>query len=99
MLERHWRRHRLTLAVIVTALLGFRLLVHQLHAALQNPRPAGDHAIFETNVRMALEGAQLIGPYSQGFHHPGPAYFYFLALPYQLLGRTTLALHTSARSF
>src|SRR6185295_16885198 len=60
--------------------------------------PTGDHAVFETNVRMALEGVQRFGPYSQGFRHPGPAYFYFLAVPYALFGRTTFALYLGAHA-
>jgi hypothetical protein len=55
--------------------------------------PSADWAVIELNVRSALEGRQLLGPYSRfGFNHPGPAMFYLLALPYALLGRSFGAL-------
>jgi len=84
-------------------LLAFALLLaiatlqlSRLHHVLGGAHPTGDHAIFELNVRQALSGAQRVGPYSQGFYHPGTAYFYWLALPYALLGHTTFALHAGA---
>ena len=68
----------------------------QLERTLGSPHPAGDHAIFELNVRRALSGDQRVGPYSQGFYHPGPAYFYMLAPAYALCSHSTFALHAGA---
>src|SRR5207245_552305 len=46
----------------------------------------GDNPLLELATRDALHGHQLLGPYSRfGWHHPGPAYFYWLALPVLLL--------------
>lgn len=48
---------------------------------------SGDQAIIETGTRAAAHFTQLLGPYDRfGWHHPGPAYFYLLSLPYHLLG-------------
>jgi hypothetical protein len=44
-----------------------------------------DAAIIELDVRNALDGGQLLGPYSRfGWNHPGPAYFYLLGPAYWL---------------
>src|SRR5262245_45168912 len=71
------------------------IAVHQrqLYRSLGDVHPIGDLAIFEFNVRLALEGIQRFGPYSQGFHHPGPAFFYFLAVPYVAMGERSYALY------
>src|SRR5205807_1160723 len=46
----------------------------------------GDNPLLELATQDALHGHQLLGPYSRfGWHHPGPAYFYWLALPVLLL--------------
>ena len=48
--------------------------------------PSGDAAIIELSVRRALDGVQLLGPYSRfGFEQPGPAAFYAQA-PFYWLG-------------
>jgi hypothetical protein len=50
-------------------------------------RPWGDLALIETSVRAVGSRSLLLGPYSQwGWRHPGPLYFYVLAVPYRLLG-------------
>jgi hypothetical protein len=47
-------------------------------------RLGGDSALIELATREASEGARLLGPYSRfGWNHPGPLYFYLLALPYR----------------
>jgi hypothetical protein len=68
----------------------------QLYVALRDVHPIGDLAIFEFNVRLALEGLQRLGPYSQGFHHPGPAFFYLLAVPYVAMRERSYALYVCA---
>jgi hypothetical protein len=56
-----------------------------------------DAAIGELYVLHALEGAWLLGPYSQYFwHHPGPAMFYALAPLYALAERHPAALGVGA---
>lgn len=47
----------------------------------------GDAAVIELATRAAAHFHQLLGPYDRyGWHHPGPAYFYLLSIPYHLLG-------------
>ncbi|CAN5620006.1 hypothetical protein BH20ACT2_BH20ACT2_08760 [soil metagenome] len=47
----------------------------------------GDFALLELGARRALEGEALLGPYSRfGWHHLGPAMFYWLAPFYALSG-------------
>ncbi|MDQ1396754.1 MAG: hypothetical protein QOG64_2013 [Acidimicrobiaceae bacterium] len=47
----------------------------------------GDNPLLELAARDTLRGHNLLGPYSRfGWHHPGPAYFLWLALPVWLLG-------------
>lgn len=65
----------------------------QLRHVLGDAHPTRDYVIYEINVQQVLKGKQFFGPYSQWFHHPGPAHFYWLALPYVLLGQTTFALY------
>ncbi len=49
--------------------------------------PSGDQALLETGARQALHLARTLGPYSRfGWHHPGPALFYVMALPVGLFG-------------
>jgi hypothetical protein len=47
------------------------------------PRTESDDvALLTIGARDALHGGLLLGPYSRfGWHHPGPSYFYILALP------------------
>jgi hypothetical protein len=47
----------------------------------------GDEALEALATRDVWTGHQLLGPYSRfGWHHPGPALFYSLAVPDRLLG-------------
>lgn len=47
----------------------------------------GDQAILDLRVRQAVRFQQLLGPFDRfGWHHPGPLYFYLLAVPGWLLG-------------
>src|SRR5678815_2355832 len=78
---------------LVSAAAALGVQQRQLYRALGNVHPIGDLAIFEFNVRLALERLQRFGPYSQGFHHPGPAFFYLLAVPYVALGARSYALY------
>lgn len=49
--------------------------------------PAGDQALMELSARRALHLGQLLGPYSRyGWHHPGPALAYVMAVPVWLFG-------------
>lgn len=93
----HWFRSWPIVGALVLGAVTVLVSVRQLYQVLAGARSTADQAIFELNVGMALEGVQRVGAYSQGFHHPGPAYFYWLALPYALLGRTTLSLHVGGQ--
>jgi hypothetical protein len=47
----------------------------------------GDASLIELATMEAASGRRLLGAYSRyGWHHPGPIYFYLLAVPYRLLG-------------
>ncbi len=49
----------------------------------------GDEALEALATRDVWRGHQLLGPYSRfGWHHPGPALFYALAIPDRLLAST-----------
>ena len=51
---------------------------------------------FEVAVRLVGDGT-VLGPYSRFvFNHPGPLYFYLLALPYRLFGGTSTLLFWGA---
>ncbi|MFZ5849996.1 MAG: hypothetical protein ACOYY2_01185 [Actinomycetota bacterium] len=70
-------------------------LVGAGHALLAGQPTAflGDQALTELDTRDALAGRQVVGLYSRfGWAHPGPAWLYLLAGPYQLAGRTAAAL-------
>lgn len=82
---------------VALALLGSWHLLAQLHDALHDAHPTRDNAIYEINVRRVLEGAQWSGPHSQGFRHPGPSFFYLLALGYVVAGKTTFSLYAAAQ--
>ena len=59
--------------------------------------PIGDMAAIELFTRDVGQRAVMIGPYSRdGWHHPGPAMFYLLAVPYRLLGSTSTAMTVGA---
>jgi hypothetical protein len=53
----------------------------------------GDRALIALSVRASWSHPVLLGPYSRFYwHHPGPLYFYLLALPTRLLGGRTIGL-------
>jgi hypothetical protein len=57
----------------------------------------GDLAATELITRDIGRDAVALGPYSRdGWHHPGPALYYVLAVPYRLLGSTASALDVGA---
>ena len=54
---------------------------------------AGDQALIGLDTGDAAGFSQLLGPYSRyGWTHPGPVWFYLLAGPYVVLGRSGAAL-------
>ena len=54
---------------------------------------AGDQALIALDTGDAASFGQLLGPYSRyGWTHPGPVWFYLLAGPYVVLGRSGAAL-------
>jgi hypothetical protein len=58
--------------------------------------PWGDHAIVEGETMRAWFGEQLLGTYSRyGWHHPGPALFYWMAPWHELFGRSPAALNAA----
>jgi hypothetical protein len=60
-------------------------------------KPAGDIAIVEMTTRAVGDHWPLVGNHSRdGWHQPGPALLYVLALPYRLLGGMTIALPIGA---
>ena len=55
--------------------------------------PSGDRALIEMYTRDIGHHPVLLGPYSRfGWHHPGPALYEVLALPYRLTGSNGLGL-------
>lgn len=59
--------------------------------------PWGDDALLEAKVREVGHHLVLVGPYSRfQWHHPGPALFYLLAVPYRILGSQPFALNVGA---
>ncbi len=59
--------------------------------------PWGDDALLEAKVREVGHHLVLVGPYSRfQWHHPGPALFYLLAVPYRILGSQSFALNVGA---
>ena len=60
-------------------------------------RPEGDIAIVEMTTRAVGDHWPLIGNHSRdGWHHPGPALLYVLAVPYRLLAGSSIALPLGA---
>ena len=59
--------------------------------------PVSDEAVIELSTLNALQGHQLLGPYSRyGWHHPGPALYYLLAPFYGLSGERSVGLAAGA---
>ncbi|MDQ6617745.1 MAG: hypothetical protein M3083_24080 [Actinomycetota bacterium] len=88
------RRRTLSPPSLITPLaalavcLPYLLDLYRLIASRSNAYPLqGDGAVEALYSMDAWRGHQLLGPYSRyGWHHPGPALFYLLALPYRLFG-------------
>ena len=60
-------------------------------------RPVGDIAVVEMTTRAVGDHWPLVGNHSRdGWHQPGPALLYVLALPYRLLGGSSIALPLGA---
>jgi hypothetical protein len=60
-------------------------------------RPAGDYASIELQIRDVGRHPVLLGLFSrEDWHHPGPALFYVLAIPYRLLGSSSAAADAGA---
>ena len=84
-----WLRQRpAVVAVLVLLVVGTLGSFH--HAGILT----GDHALIELRTRDVLSlHPPLTGPYSRfGWSHPGPILYFFLAVPYTLLGGTSTAL-------
>ena len=76
--------------LVAAALIAFVQTGHHLY-------PWGDHAIVEGETLRAWFGDQLVGTYSRyGWHHPGPALHYWMAVWYELFGRSPAALNGAA---
>jgi hypothetical protein len=61
------------------------------------PYMTGDYAKIELYTRLAAEGSQRLGTESRfHIHHLGPAFFYFAAPIYTLLGETTRGMAVAA---
>jgi hypothetical protein len=60
-------------------------------------RPGGDFATIELQIRDVGRHPVLIGLFSRSdWHHPGPAFFYLLAVPYRLLGSASVSVNAGA---
>jgi hypothetical protein len=93
--RRRPRRDLLTPAAIALTLVP--LAVTAVHMLRSDVVLVGDLATTELLTRDVGVHTPSIGPYSRdGWHHPGPALFYALALPYRLFGRDGAALAVGA---
>jgi hypothetical protein len=81
-------------AALVAALLPFVVSgVDVVVDAGTGYHPTADLAAIELQTRDVGRHAVLVGPYSrEGFHHPGPALYYVLALPYHLSDSNSVGL-------
>lgn len=71
--------------------------VHLVVAVGNSYHPVGDTAATELITRDIGVHWVSLGPFSRDlWHHPGPALYYVLALPYRLLGSTTAAMNVAA---
>lgn len=73
--------------IVVVAVLVTPFAVALVGLRGQDWRPTSDQAVIELRVRDVPGQMPTSGVYSRyGFHHPGPALFLTLAVPYRLLG-------------
>lgn len=91
MSRRRWVSVAVGVAVVPLAVAAVRALLHGQFA------PNGDVALIELRVRDIWSHTPLVGSYQRnGFNMPGPAWFYLLFLPYNLVGRTFAGLQVGA---
>lgn len=94
------RRARLRWPLVALALALAPLAVSAVALAVAaggDYRPEGDIAIVEMTTRAVGDHWPLIGNHSRdGWHHPGPALLYVLAVPYRLLASSSIALPLGA---
>lgn len=85
---------RLMVVAAVAATILPSLLFVPVYAGHIDAYPAsGDHALTELQVRSIANHPVLLGAFSrEGWHHPGPALFYLLFIPYHLLGQSSATL-------
>jgi len=78
---------------LAVGLVALPVLVLAAVTAFVTQGPWGDQAVILLSTDRAASLRQLVGPYSRfGWSHPGPLYFYLLAVPYKLLGSTERSL-------
>lgn len=71
-----------SLAAAVVAALPLLLLLGSVLIGGGPKTVSDDVALLVLRARDTLHGGVLVGPYSRyGWHHPGPSYFYLLAVP------------------
>ena len=90
---RRWYR-RDPLAALAVLFMATPFVVAMIWCCTQTRwYPSGDRALIEMYTRDIGHHAVLLGPYSRfGWHHPGPALYEVLALPYRLTGSNGLGL-------
>jgi hypothetical protein len=74
--------------LLALAVAGAWPVAELIRLAIQSGHPtylSGDQALIDLAARRAWHLDQLVGPYSRyGWHHPGPALFYLLAIPVRI---------------
>ncbi len=84
-------------ALLMAVCLAPLALLVTVLAGSQDIAVGGDQAVIELAIREAASADRTLGPYSRyGWSHPGPFWYYLLAVPYQLLGSSSTALYLSA---
>ena len=93
-----WTARRTTWLLLAVTALPFLASAIAIFAGVGGTyRPYADVALTELVVRDIGRYEVLVGPYSRdGWHHPGPALFYLLAVPYRLLGSSPAAMAAGA---
>jgi hypothetical protein len=85
---------------VAVALALTPLVVSAIHLTVlygNQYNPGGDLAVTELLTRDVGRHPVLIGPFSRDeWHHPGPALYYLLAVPYRLLGSRATAMNVGA---
>ena len=91
------RPPRVSLAIVGVAVVVAFGTIKLARPLGQSFTSAGDIAFIELGVRQALHHGTALGVYSRfGWHHPGPALFYFLAPWYWLSGESSRSLFLAA---